>query len=64
VNDKVAKHSSSPRDSADLTCSEGQIEDLLSAGESTENGEEQNQGSKKRGRVKSSPADLGKQEHK
>ena len=43
MNDKVRKQSGSSgakARSAELTCSEGQIEDLLSAGESTENGDE------------------------
>jgi hypothetical protein len=67
MNDKARKHSghSGATDgSADLTCSEGQIEDLLSGGESTETDGEPLQGSKKQGKGKSSPVDLGKQEHK
>lgn len=51
-------------DSADLTCSEGQVEDLLSEGESTEVDGEQDQGSDKRATRKPSPAILSKRQQK
>lgn len=67
MNDKVRKQSGSSGAKArpaELTCSEGQIEDLLSAGESTENGEEQSQGSKGQGTEKPSHVHLRKQGRK
>ena len=64
---KVRKDSglSAPgHDSADLTCSEGQVEDLLSEGESTEVDGEQDQASEKRTTRKPSPAILSKRQQK
>lgn len=51
-------------DSADLTCSEGQVEDLLSEGESTEVDGEQDQGSEKQATRNTSPAVISKRQQK
>jgi hypothetical protein len=67
MTDKVQKDSapSAPaHDSADLTCSEGQVEDLLSEGESTEVDGEQDQGSEKRITRNASPAIISKRHQK
>ena len=67
MNDKVRKQSGSSgakARSAELTCSEGQIEDLLSGGESTEIGEEQSQGATGQGTEKPSHVRLRKQGQK
>ena len=56
--------SAPPHDSADLTCSEGQVEDLLSEGESTEVDGEQDQGSEKQATRNTSPAIISKRQHR
>lgn len=67
MTDKARKDSNpcAPvHDSADLTCSEGQVEDLFSEGESTEVDGEQDQGSEKRATRKTSPASISKRQRK
>jgi hypothetical protein len=67
VTDKVRKDSdpvAPVHDSAGLTCSEGQVEDLLSEGESTEDDGEQDQESEKRATRNPSPAIVSKRQQK